>query len=189
MRLPILLFLTISAFAQDPFEAYYAPVRDHLQLSQAQITRIQKNGSEYYEWEKGKRQRAQQVYEEIGIESAREVLTPGALGVRWAELETIRRQVAERRKALHQANQSVLTDAQRLKFKGIEDAVKLDPVIASARFASLMPQGPSSCGPQDSLFELLRDPSTISLCLGGSSFGQQPPGPESMRRIERFLRR
>jgi hypothetical protein len=145
---------------------YLGPVREYLQLSQDQMARMQRNIAEFSAWENTKRQRAIQVDEELGVEAAREVITPGALGVRWAELETIRRQVAERRKELHRQNQTVLTEAQRLKFKAMEDAVSLDPVIVSARYASLLPRAANGCGDQDSLAELLRSPLIFGNCVG-----------------------
>lgn len=183
MRTPIVLFITLSAVSQD-----LAPVRDHLQLSEDQLARMQTNINEFGQWESTKKQRALQVYEEIGVEATREVLVPGALGLRWAELESIRREVAERRKTLFRQNQSVLTDAQRVKLRAIEDAIKLDPVIASARFASLLPQPANGCFAPDSLAQLLSNP-LIGLSCGGSSFGIVPLMPESLRRIQQSLRR
>lgn len=146
MRIPIIFLLALTAAAQPPFilpperiDPYFQ-LREYLQLTNDQFARIQRNNNEYYEWANSKQQRIAQVQEEITIETAREVLVAGALGIRYAEIEGIRRHITERRKELHKLNQAVLTDAQKTKFKTIEDALKLDPVITGARAANLLPE-------------------------------------------------
>lgn len=189
MRISILLLLTISAFAQNPFDSYYAPARQFLQLNPEQLARIQRNFDEFYEWHSAKQQRAAQVYEEINVESARDEIVPGALGIRWAELEGIRRHVADRRKALILANQSVLTDAQKAKLKSLEDVVKLETLINSARLVGVLPPPVDSCGSPDSIMSLVSG-GLIGVVCGSSPGGRAPDVmPESLRRMQQFLRR
>lgn len=145
MSIRILFLLAIGAFAQPPVILpperidLYFQLREYLQLTNDQFARIQRNNSEFNEWAFSKQRRIEQVQEEIGFETAREVLVAGALGIRYAEIEGNRRHIADRRKELYKSNQAVLTDAQKVKFKALEDAMKLDPVISGARAANLLP--------------------------------------------------
>jgi hypothetical protein len=72
------------------------------------------------------------VQGEIGEETAKDPLNPGALGVRYAEVEAIRREIAERNKKLIADNLAVLTSAQALKLKALEEALKLVPTSNEA---------------------------------------------------------
>ncbi|MBM3757197.1 MAG: hypothetical protein FJW38_24840 [Acidobacteria bacterium] len=145
MRLSIILLLAVSAAAQPPIVIPpgridpYFQLREYLQLTNDQFTRITRNNNEFNEWVIGKQRRMAQVQEEIAEETACEVLVAGALGIRYAEIEGIRRHIAERRKELSALNQAVLTDAQKVKFKTLEEAIKLDPIINGARAANLLP--------------------------------------------------
>jgi len=147
MPIRIFFLLALGAFAQPPvivtppdrFDVY-RQMREYLQLTDAQFETILRNNNEFNQWAGGKQRRMAQVQDEIAVETAREVLVAGALGIRYAEVEGIRRHIAERRKELYTLNQAVLTDAQKVKFKVLEDTMKLDPVITGARAANLLPE-------------------------------------------------
>jgi len=145
MSIRIVFLLALGAFAQPPVITppdridVYRQMRDYLQLTNAQFETILRNNNEFNQWAIGKQRRMAQVQEEIAEETAREVLVAGALGIRYAEIEGIRRHIAERRKELSALNQAVLNDAQKVKFKALEEAIKLDPVINGTRAANLLP--------------------------------------------------
>jgi hypothetical protein len=156
MSIRIFFLLAVSAFAQPPLITppdridVYRQMREYLQLTNAQFDAILRNNNEFNQWASGKQRRMAQVRDEIAVETAREVLVAGALGIRYAEVEGIRRHIADRRKELYTLNHAVLTDAQKVKFKALEEALKLDPVITGARAANLLP-GVDNCSFADIL--------------------------------------
>ncbi len=190
MPIRIFFLLALGAFAQPPviitppdrFDVY-RQMREYLQLTNAQFETILRNNNEFNQWVSGKQRRMAQVQEEIGVETAREVLVAGALGIRYAEVEGIRRHIAERRKELYTLNQAVLTDAQKVKFKVLEDTLKLDPVIAGARAANLLPTEDCFAGLVDPLLgglagRFCRQEFSIPFLPGGpGAFPQLPPLP------------
>ena len=108
MRLPLLLLLLLTpAFAQwSDLSAEY------LGLTQDQSRRLAQNREAYSAWQDTTRTRVRTVRQEIEEESLRSPLDPLALGLRYAELEAIRREDLERRDQLVRLNRSVLTEAQ-----------------------------------------------------------------------------
>ena len=94
-----------------------------------------------------------QVQSEIRDETAKSPLDPAALGIRYAEIETICRNVRDEAVAMQTRNLTVLTDAQKLKLKALDDAIKLQPVINEAQKAGLLaPPNPSSANTVPGLF-------------------------------------
>jgi hypothetical protein len=65
-------------------------------------------------------------------------LDPNALGNRYAEIETICREMKNQATAYQKKNTDVLTDPQKAKVKVLEDAVKLAPVISEAQYGNLI---------------------------------------------------
>jgi hypothetical protein len=61
-----------------------------------------------------------------------------ALGVRYAEVETICRELKDQATAYQTKNTSVLTDPQKAKLQVLQDAVKLAPVISDAQSGNLI---------------------------------------------------
>lgn len=184
MSIRIFFLLTVSAFAQPPFILppdridVYRQMREYLQLTNDQFETILRNNNEFNQWAIGKERRIAQVQEEIGVETAREVLVAGALGIRYAEIEGIRRHIADRRKELYKLNQEVLTEAQKTKYRVLEEAIKLDPVITGARAANLLPAVDTCLNYGD----LLRGVTSSSFCIdrflpGGFSGIVLPIGP------------
>jgi hypothetical protein len=75
---------------------------------------------------------------ELEEETARRVLDPLALGLRYAEVEAIRRKVSEDWQRLNQANQAVLNETQRVKFSALQEAVRLRATVEEARSAEIL---------------------------------------------------
>lgn len=79
-----------------------------------------------------------QVQSEIRDETAKSPLDPAALGIRYAEIETICRNVRDEGVSVQTRNLTLLTDAQKVKLKALDDAYKLLPVINEAQNAGLL---------------------------------------------------
>ena len=139
MPIRLLLFASFILSAQLPEDPYvYTQLRDYLELSPEQYAKIQGNNKAFGDWLLDKLKRMKTVQDEIAIESKREVIVPGALGARHAEIEVIGRQLLERRKTLAADNRKVLTEAQLAKFKAFDEVFKLQPVIGAARYVNLL---------------------------------------------------
>ena len=143
MRLPLLVLLLLTpAFAQwSDLSAEY------LGLTQDQSRRIALNQGAHYEWMKPQQARVELVTSEIVEESLRIPLDPLALGLRYAELEAIRREDLERRDRLVRLNRSVLTEAQNSRAIILEGAEGLwfTARDADCRFL-IYEDNPRACG-------------------------------------------
>src|SRR5260221_12623171 len=114
-------------------------LKTFLALTDDQVAKLRSNQDEFSRWREPKQNRIYQVQQEIGQQTAASPLDPNALGLRYAEMEAIRREIAEQQAKLIQDNLTILTEAQKPKFQTLEEAVKLQPVIDYARSAYLMP--------------------------------------------------
>jgi hypothetical protein len=76
--------------------------------------------------------RSAQVQREIFEWTNAEQIVPIELGLRYAELEQIRREIRDEEGKTRAAARAVLTDAQRAKLRVIEEAAKLQPLIGQA---------------------------------------------------------
>jgi len=138
MRIIFILLASLALSAQSPEDpSVYDSLRDFLQLTPEQYTKIKGNNAAYGDWVLEKLKRMKAVQDEITVESKRETIIPGALGARYAEIEVIGRQLIERRAALDADNRKVLTDAQLEKFKVFDEVVKLQAVMAAADSVNL----------------------------------------------------
>ena len=123
-----------NPFPGPPFQQ----VKAYLGLTDAQVTQIVLNLNDYGRLVSQRQQRMYQVQSEIRDETAKSPLDPAALGIRYAEIETICRNVRDESIAAQNRNLAILTDAQRPKLKALEDAYKLLPVINEAQNAGLL---------------------------------------------------
>jgi hypothetical protein len=121
-----------------PFELVPGPLRQFLQLTDDQVRKISQNNREFQEFAALKERRAFQVKQEIAAETAREPLNPGALGARYVELEVIRREIADKQKQLRPANIALLTEAQKMRLQALEEARRLQPVVAMGQSVNLV---------------------------------------------------
>jgi hypothetical protein len=143
ISLSLLILSCISAQAQiinpgpDP-QAPFQQVKGYLGLTDAQVSQIVLNLNDYGRLVSQRQQRMYQVQSEIQQETAKSPLDPAALGIRYAEIETICRNVKDEAIAAQNRNLTVLTDAQKVKLKVLEDASKLFPIIMEASYAGLL---------------------------------------------------
>lgn len=147
-NLILLLTVAASVSGQGPIviapRPYLAQIREYLVLTEAQFNRIQQQINDSSRLSLAQSQRMFEVQAEISVETARQPLDPVALGLRYAEVETIRRVIAERGAKLVADNIAVLTDLQKTKLKALEEAMRLAETAGSeARSIRLIPD---SCG-------------------------------------------
>jgi hypothetical protein len=135
----VVLLFAASALAQPNrwFDAL-AQLRQFLALSDSQLQTILANNDDYNRWSMEKQNRVRQVQAEIAGETAREPLDPYALGIRYAEIETICRQMKDRAAEDRAKNLAILAGPQKEKLKVLEDAVALAPVISEAQAGNLI---------------------------------------------------
>jgi len=139
-----LLFLVaiVSVWGQPnffPLVRFPERIREFLALTEAQTIKISEQNGAFLRWSQPRSQRMFEVRFEILAETAREPLDPAALGVRYAEVEAIRREIAERNTKLIAENVAVLTPAQAVKLKALEEALKLVSTGGEAQSVKLLP--------------------------------------------------
>jgi hypothetical protein len=141
-RLIPVLLLIAPAFAQMPVSFFPTQLKDYLGLTDALAASITKLNSDYTSFNMQKQSRIAQVQRELVVETAKDQLDPMALGLRYVELETIRRELNDQLKKTRTAAVALLNDAQKLKLKALEDAMKLQPTITQAQCENLLDQMP-----------------------------------------------
>lgn len=117
-----------------------------LQLDRAQRETILRNNAQHTRWQREKEERVSRVRGEIFEEAGRSPLDPVALGLRYAEIEAICREIDDREAQLVKVNRDVLNEAQRIKLAALEEAMKLAPTANAAIadrliHASMLPSG------------------------------------------------
>lgn len=104
----------------------------YLELSAAQVVQINLLNTQLAGFVARKNLRSAQVQREIREWTNAEQIVPIELGLRYAELEQIQREIRDEEKKTRAAVRAVLTDAQRAKLRVIEEAAKLQPLIWEA---------------------------------------------------------
>jgi hypothetical protein len=145
MKLPfsvVVVFFSSLTWAQTvPSPWFYKPlgqVQQYLQLTDAQLQTILANNGEYNQLAATKQTRISQLQTEIATEAAKEALDLMALGVRYAEIETICRELKDQAGTYQQKNAAVLTDPQKAKLQAPQDAMNLAPIISDAQSGNLI---------------------------------------------------
>src|SRR5690348_1598819 len=100
----------------------------YLQLDFDQLQKTQQLYADYNRFATAKNQRIAQVQGEIRDETARSPLDPMGLGVRYAEIEAIRRELRSQLDAVHEQIRGLLTDAQKAKVLTLSRASELQPL-------------------------------------------------------------
>ena len=77
------------------FTLIMGELRQYLQLSEGQMTTLGRNITDYRRWSDTKIMRIQEVMTEIAKETEQPTLDPMALGVRYAEIEAICRDMRD----------------------------------------------------------------------------------------------
>ncbi len=143
MRLPLLVFLLVI----PTFPQWRDLSAEYLELTPDQSRRLAQNRAAHYDWQRAKEARVTQVRAEIEDESIRVPLDPLALGLRYAELEAMRREDLERRDQLVRLNRSVLTEAQQRLAATLAEVEGLGFVARNADCSFLIYENnPRACG-------------------------------------------
>ena len=136
MRTSILpfLFLTTTLCAQTIPACRLSPLDTYLGFAcnSPQAEAIRRNNNEHERWRVQKERRIYQVRSEIADETNRSPLDPTALGLRYAEVEAICREIDERETQLVQTNRNALAEPQKVKLAALEEAMRLVPIANAA---------------------------------------------------------
>jgi hypothetical protein len=138
-RLSVMFFTLMAAgLAQMPGPAFSPALREYLALSGQQVASIVGANADNIRFQMAKQLRTAQVQREIAEETARDTVDPMALGLRYMELESIRRELRDSSARTQQAIVAVLNDAQKQKLKTLEEAARLQPLVTDAQCANLL---------------------------------------------------
>jgi hypothetical protein len=113
-------------------------LRQYLDLTNAQVASIVRLNAEAQRFQVEKFRRQAQVNMEISQEMRRETLDPMAIGLRFVELEAIRREIAAEQARAAREVQALLTPAQRTRIQALQDVLRTYPVACEALAHNLM---------------------------------------------------
>jgi hypothetical protein len=149
MRFLILLFLLCLdvGFGQALFSSFPEQLKKYLELTDQQVSQVVTKNERLVEFRTAKLARQLAVQFEITQETGRATLDAMAIGVRYVEIETIRREIeAESKKTLTEI-QTLLTSSQKAKLSMLEEILRQQDTACAAVSWNLMPQP----APQSSL--------------------------------------
>lgn len=119
----------------------------YLELTPQQVEQINRLNRDFAATVARKNLRSAQVRREIQEWTNAEQIVPMELGLRYAELEQIRREIRDEEARTRGAVRAVLTDAQRIKLRALEEAAKLLPLINQAAGQRLLDPPPQAILP------------------------------------------
>jgi hypothetical protein len=173
----LLLFVCLGAmtvFAQGPgpgtilpFPLFPPELQKYLDLGNTQVDAIRRANLDLTTFNARKQFRMAQVHAEIRDWTAKDPIDSMQLGVRYAELEGIRREIGDEQKKTAAKARGVLNAAQLAKLKVLEDAVKLQPLINDAVCENLM--SPAAAQPMGVI--------AVAIPFGATSDPQISPMP------------
>lgn len=107
-------------------------LKTYLELTDDQVTSIKKANADLNTFRITKLQRQFQVQDELARETAKQTPDPMAIGLRYVELEAIRRELQTEQQKTATAVQNVLTAPQKVKVAALQQALLLYPTACSA---------------------------------------------------------
>lgn len=122
-------------------------LRLFLGLTDGQVRLIHDKNLEFNGLVAEKRRRLDQLRAEIAEETRKEALDPSALGLRYAEIEQIRREISAAEQRLRNELRNALTSEQLSKLAALEQVRELLPVYREAAALHLVAVEPPSPGP------------------------------------------
>ena len=136
----VLLTLPIVS-AQIGVSRWFFPpqLKAYLELTDDQIQAITKASTDLNAFRATKLQRQLQVQTELAQEMAKQTLDPMALGLRYMELEAIRRELNAEQQKTATAVQNILTAPQKTKAAALQQALQLYPTACSAVEQNVLP--------------------------------------------------
>jgi len=118
--------------------AFSPDLQRYLELTNEQLLSMVRIHAEFQRLYLEKQLRAGQVQRELVEEMGRESLDPPGIGLRYAEIETIRRQLRDEWGRGRARLTALLTDAQKARLRALEEARKLRPLIDQAECENLL---------------------------------------------------
>jgi len=139
-RFVLLSLLMIGSLAAQAFTLNRLPpgLVGYLELTDAQQQQIVQANLGFQVFSLQKQRRSAQVQLEIAAETAKPDLDPMALGLRYRELEAIRREMSAEQARAVQTVQGILTTAQRQKLSVLQEALRMQSTACDAVNWNLM---------------------------------------------------
>jgi hypothetical protein len=122
-----------------PLLTFPPALQTYLELTRDQVTAIQRLNSASSQFQLEKMQRSAQVQVEIAQETAKPTLDSMALGLRYVELEAIRRELAADQEKTYNEIQKLLTDPQKTKVQALTAAMRMQGLICDAQSQNILP--------------------------------------------------
>jgi hypothetical protein len=146
IRAVLVLFFAVPAlFSQIPggviggiISPFPPQLKQYLELTDEQVASILRLNSSSQTFQLDKLRRSGQVQFELSQEMAKPTLDPMALGVRYEELEAIRREIEADGNRTAANIQNVLTTAQKTKVAALQQAMQLQSVICEAQSVNVL---------------------------------------------------
>lgn len=127
----------MPALAQGPLAPeigmQITELRQYLELTDAQLEQLLRINRDFNVLLSQREQRIRQVQIEIDEETRKEALDPAALGIRYAEVEALCREMRDRYVQSQRQSRQVLTPAQMTRIRALEEAWRLMPLINQAQ--------------------------------------------------------
>ena len=136
----LILFSLEAGFAQGTFSPFPETLKNYLELTDQQVSQIVAKNQQLDEYRSAKMQRHFEVQLEIAQETRRTMLDPMAIGLRYLELETIRREIEAESRKITTEIQALLTPAQKAKLSMLEEVLRQQNTACAAMSWNLMPQ-------------------------------------------------
>jgi hypothetical protein len=129
----VLLSLPAASAQNGILQTFFPPdLKSYLELTDDQEKEILKANSALSTFRMGKLDREFQVQSELRQETAKQTPDPMALGLRYVELEAIRRELDAEQQKTVAAVQKVLTAPQKVKLVSLQQALSLYSTACSA---------------------------------------------------------
>lgn len=140
------IFLLFAAAALSQTAVYYPPISDqlksYLQLDGSQIEKITAINLDYARFVGDRSQRQVQLLTEIGAETAKSTVDPMALGVRYTEMESLRREVKDETTKVRTRVVALLSDSQKALLSVLDQAMRLQAQIYDAQCQNILQPAP-----------------------------------------------
>ncbi len=138
--IPVFLLSFEAVSAQGFFSPFPDPLKKHLELTDPQVSEILAKNERLGQFRSTKLRRQVEVQFEIAQETRQATLDPMAIGVRYLEIETIRREIEAESKKTTTEIQALLTPTQKTKLSMLEEVLRQQNTACAAVSWNLMPQ-------------------------------------------------
>jgi hypothetical protein len=138
------LLLSALAVGQPPTPPVSNDLKAYLRLTEAQIANIARIDADFAQFQATKNVRIFQVEQELTSETEKPDVDPMALGIRYAEIEAIRRQLRDESGRVHDRIAALLTADQKLAVKSLDMIRAQQQVVSEAECLNILSPAPAS---------------------------------------------